>query len=138
MGTTTEKLTYLQGTKDAIKNAIVAKGVEVPEGTTFRGYAEIINLILSNKNIQANVTNEFGKIIYIKDQKVLEESLVNCTERGYIEIDIPSIFILYGNYKGTFPPDVKGNVNLVKNFSISTNESATCYYATGEFSIERI
>lgn len=45
MGTTTEKLTYLQGTKDAIKNAIVAKGVEVPEGTTFRGYAEKVGEI---------------------------------------------------------------------------------------------
>lgn len=45
MGTTTEKLTYLQGTKDAIKNAIVAKGVAVPEGTTFRGYAEKVGEI---------------------------------------------------------------------------------------------
>mgnify|MGYP000804591475 CR=1 FL=1 len=45
MGTTTEKLTYLQGTKDAIKDAIVAKGVEVPEGTTFRGYAEKVGEI---------------------------------------------------------------------------------------------
>lgn len=47
MGTTTEKLTYLQGTKDAIKNAIVAKGVEVPEGTTFRAYAEKVGEIKS-------------------------------------------------------------------------------------------
>lgn len=45
MGTTTEKLTYLQGTKDTIKNAIEAKGVEVPEGTTFRGYAEKVGEI---------------------------------------------------------------------------------------------
>ena len=45
MGTTTEKLTYLQGTKDAIKNAIVAKGVEVPEGTTFRAYAQKVGEI---------------------------------------------------------------------------------------------
>ena len=29
----------LQGVKTAIKDAIIAKGVEVPEGTTFRGYA---------------------------------------------------------------------------------------------------
>ena len=49
MGTTTEKLTYLQGTKDAIKNAIVAKGVEVPEGTTFRGYAEKVGEISGTK-----------------------------------------------------------------------------------------
>lgn len=45
MGTTTEKLTYLQGTKDTIKNAIVAKGVEVPEGTTFRAYAQKVGEI---------------------------------------------------------------------------------------------
>ena len=39
MGTTSEKLAYLSETKTAIKDAIVAKGVEVPEGTTFREYA---------------------------------------------------------------------------------------------------
>ena len=56
MGTTTEKLTYLQGTKDAIKNAIVAKGVEVPEGTTFRGYAEKVGEIPEgNKKITITV-----------------------------------------------------------------------------------
>lgn len=52
MGTTTEKLTYLQGTKDAIKNAIVAKGVEVPEGTTFRGYAEKVGEIPAGAKIE--------------------------------------------------------------------------------------
>lgn len=39
MGTVSDKLTYLQGTKSAIKDAIVAKGVSVPTGTTFRDYA---------------------------------------------------------------------------------------------------
>lgn len=50
MGTTTEKLTYLQGTKDAIKNAIVAKGVAVPEGTTFREYEQKIREIQPKLN----------------------------------------------------------------------------------------
>lgn len=45
MGTTADKLAYLNGTKTAIKNAIVAKGVEVPDGTTFRQYAEKIGEI---------------------------------------------------------------------------------------------
>lgn len=45
MGTTAEKLAYLSETKTAIKDAIVAKGVEVPKGTTFRGYAERIGAI---------------------------------------------------------------------------------------------
>lgn len=64
MGTTTEKLTYLQGTKDTIKNAIVAKGVEVPEGTTFRGYAEKIGEIQAGGGIlNATITleNEVSK-----------------------------------------------------------------------------
>ncbi len=64
MGTTTEKLTYLQGTKDAIKNAIVAKGVAVPEGTTFRGYAEKIGEIQAGGGIlNATITleNEVSK-----------------------------------------------------------------------------
>lgn len=57
MGTTTEKLTYLQGTKDAIKNAIVAKGVEVPEGTTFRGYAEKVGEIQTGgERIKTTIT----------------------------------------------------------------------------------
>ena len=46
MGTTADKLTYLNGTKTAIKNAIVAKGVAVPDGTTFRAYAEKIGSIV--------------------------------------------------------------------------------------------
>ena len=45
MGTISDKLTYLQGTKSAIKDAIVAKGVTVPTGTTFRDYATKIGEI---------------------------------------------------------------------------------------------
>lgn len=45
MGTTSDKLLYLQDTKAAIKNAIVAKGVSVPVGTTFRNYATKIGEI---------------------------------------------------------------------------------------------
>ena len=36
---TADKLLYLQGTKSAIKNAIVAKGIDIPNGTPFRDYA---------------------------------------------------------------------------------------------------
>ena len=43
MGTTAEKLAYLNNTKTAIKDAIIAKGTDVPEGTTFRQYADLIS-----------------------------------------------------------------------------------------------
>ena len=39
------KLTYLEGTKTAIKDAIVAKGVAIDDNATFRSYATSINQI---------------------------------------------------------------------------------------------
>lgn len=42
MGNIADKLSYLAGTKSAIKEAIEAKGVEVPEGVSFRGYVALI------------------------------------------------------------------------------------------------
>lgn len=46
MATITEKkLAYLQGTKDAIKNAIIAKGQAVSDTDTFRSYADKIAAI---------------------------------------------------------------------------------------------
>ena len=42
---TSDKLNYLIGTKNAIKEAIVEKGVEVSENDTFRSYAEKIKSI---------------------------------------------------------------------------------------------
>lgn len=45
MGTIAEKLTYLQGTKQAIRAAITAKGVAVSDADTFRGYADKIGAI---------------------------------------------------------------------------------------------
>ena len=42
MGTTADKLAYLSATKDTLKANLTAKGVEVPEGTTFRRMAEMV------------------------------------------------------------------------------------------------
>lgn len=60
MGTTAEKLAYLNNTKTAIKDAIVAKGVEVPEGTTFRGYAEKIGEIKQSSSSDVLYKVNFG------------------------------------------------------------------------------
>ena len=43
--TISDKLTYLEGTKSAIKDAIVAKGVAVSDSDTFRSYADKIGHI---------------------------------------------------------------------------------------------
>lgn len=65
MGTTAEKLAYLADTKNAIHDAIIAKGVEVPEGTTFREYADKIATIPSgNRKVTVHfepaITGAFG------------------------------------------------------------------------------
>ena len=77
MGTTAEKLAYLADTKTDIKNAIVAKGVDVPEGTTFREYADLISGIstgLSDADLaRANATPEdvtAGKTFYAGNRMI--------------------------------------------------------------------
>lgn len=77
MGTTAEKLAYLDATKTAIKDAIVAKGVDVTDGTTFRGYADLISGIstgLSDEDLaKATATPEdvtAGKTFYAGDREM--------------------------------------------------------------------
>lgn len=86
MGTTTEKLTYLQGTKDAIKNAIEAKGVEVPEGTTFRGYAEKVGEIGIPKQVKVTILGPPSRlnIAYFQNGEAKEFNGID----GGTEIDV--------------------------------------------------
>ncbi len=109
MGTTTEKLTYLQGTKDAIKNAIVAKGVEVPEGTTFRSYAEKVGEIPAGgegKTVEVEIsTGMTGSISLVdKDGKKYVDmnkngskcNIIVDIENRYIEAQVaPSGFVYF-------------------------------------------
>lgn len=60
MGTTAEKLTYLNDTKTAIKEAIVNKGVTVADTDTFRSYADKIGNISSEVNNQTKTITENG------------------------------------------------------------------------------
>ena len=53
--TIADKLTYLSGTKDAIKQAIIAKGVEVTDTDTFRSYANKIEAIQSGGGGTVNI-----------------------------------------------------------------------------------
>lgn len=77
MGTTADKLTYLEGTKVAIHDAIVAKGVAIPEGTVFREYANLISSINAAQSepqykvygvkIEINNSNPETACTYIED-----------------------------------------------------------------------
>lgn len=90
MGTTADKLAYLDATKTAIKDAIVAKGVNVPEGTTFRQYADLISGIstgLSDADLaRANATPEdvtAGKTFYAGD-RTLKTGTASAAEIGVV------------------------------------------------------
>ena len=83
MGTTADKLEYLQGTKAAIKSAIVSKGVAVPDGTTFRAYAEKIGDIidvpdLSNPGAAGDLRN--GKQLVGADGGIITGTLAEVTQ----------------------------------------------------------
>lgn len=78
MGTIAEKLTYLEGTKSAIKDAIIAKGVEVADTDTFRSYAEKIESIeaggsCESQSKEINITDNGTRVVtpdegYLLDQ----------------------------------------------------------------------
>lgn len=62
--TISDKLTYLEGTKSAIKNAIVAKGVAVSDSDTFRSYASKIGQISGGGGGKVHL-NDYGlKLAY--------------------------------------------------------------------------
>lgn len=64
MGTTAEKLAYLAETKQQIKTAIENKGVSIPDGTTFRQYAEKVGEISGGGSSKYGMTidNIFGDV----------------------------------------------------------------------------
>ena len=108
MGTTAEKLAYLADTKTAIKDAIIAKGTDVPEGTTFRQYADLIALIetgLSDGDLaKATATVEdvtAGKTFYAGD-RVLKTGTASVAEIGVVRSGSVTAANYYTNLT---PPD---------------------------------
>lgn len=65
MGTTADKLAYLADTKTAIKDAIVAKGVEIPDGTPFRQYADkVVGIPSGSETVSGNFLNSLAEFYY--------------------------------------------------------------------------
>lgn len=82
MGTIAEKLTYLEGTKSAIKDAIIAKGVEVTDTDTFRSYAEKIESIeaggsCESQSKEINITDNGTRVITPDEGYLLDQVTVN-------------------------------------------------------------
>lgn len=62
MGTLNDKLTYLNETKTAIKNAIKEKGVNVSDNDTFRSYANKIGSIKTGEDLTEELNAQDTKI----------------------------------------------------------------------------
>ena len=71
MGTIAEKLTYLNGTKTAIKIAIINKGVSVSDTDTFRSYASKIESMQTGGGVDVSDTTatasdvKYGKVFHL-------------------------------------------------------------------------
>lgn len=132
MGTTAEKLAYLADTKTAIKDAIISKGTDVPEGTTFRQYADLISGIstgLSDEDLSlATATPEdvtAGKTFYAGNRTLKtgtaekgltysnilmstlttgESTTLNISSKTFILIGVPWTYADYEpEYEGAHP-----------------------------------
>ena len=72
--TTTDKLEYLQGTKNVLKTQLTAKGVAVPSNTTFRQMA----------NLVGTISNDYAEItLSVPHGAVLSASAFNGTQQSY-------------------------------------------------------
>lgn len=93
MGTTADKLTYLNDTKTAIKNAIIAKGVAVADDVPFRNYADKIGDISGGEVVDKSKygltvddllgdVNEQGKYVAPAGEKTFDGAGIVSVETG--------------------------------------------------------
>lgn len=62
-GTTADKLGYLNGTRDTLESNLIAKGMDVTSGTTFRQMAEMVGDIKTQKP-DCKVSNMTNTVLY--------------------------------------------------------------------------
>lgn len=86
-GTTADKLAKLEETKAAIKDAIINKGVTIPDGTTFRQYAGKIGEIVTGVDTSdANATEAdlfLGKTAYVGGEKITGTAKISRPLTGF-------------------------------------------------------
>ena len=109
MGTIAEKLTYLEGTKSAIKDAIIAKGVEVADTDTFRSYAEKIESIeaggsCESQSKEINITDN-GTRVVTPDEGYLLNQVTVTTNVITGKPELPNGISFEGSTWATFDTD---------------------------------
>lgn len=111
--TTADKLTYLEETKAAIKDAIVSKSVTIPDGTTFRQYAGKIGEIPSIRTANIRVLKYSASEILVNYFKNGEEMILNVTETTDFKADIGSVIMASAEGNITF----NGELESIQNSS---------------------
>ena len=93
MSTTADKLNYLNGTKDAIKQAIIDKGVTVSDSDTFRSYAEKIGDISGGGSCPVTLTTSAPTSLILNSNliKTLDLSDVDASNVSGGSLYSPSI-----------------------------------------------
>ena len=87
-GSIADKIEYLQGTKEAIANAIIEQGVEVTEQDTFRSYAAKISQLgspiksVANTNTTNLILDESGQLTSNVNISSAENNLITINEDG--------------------------------------------------------
>ena len=92
--TIADKLTYLNGTKDAIKQAIIGKGVDVSDTDTFRSYADKITSIQSGGSSGTGSLVTGTKLAYSTFSTIPNEYILYLeqqTDMGYMFSDCKSL-----------------------------------------------
>lgn len=149
MGTTADKLSYLNGTKTAIKNAIVSRGVPIPDGTAFRDYAQKIEEItdipdLSNPGSASDLRN--GKQLVGADGSVITGTLSEVEQATpTISVEVDGLIVASANQSaGIVSEGIKSATkklstqvaSVIRPGTTTKTAVAAGKYTTGEVQVE--
>lgn len=126
MGTISDKLNYLAQTKEAIMNAIIAKGVEVLSSDTFRSYADKIKSITSG-----------GKPTVYDTISSIDKNPYDCISKDNFSDSLTSVSIItVDNLSNIIVGSLTNNSGIVSGFNydnyvndgINTTLDSQSYY----------
>lgn len=88
MGTTAQKLEYLQGTKDTLKAQLTTKGVTIPTNATFRQMANLVGNIQTGAEIETKIVEltDSTKVFTVSGFSFLQ--IVSCYLNAIIQVTI--------------------------------------------------